>query len=82
MATVDQAPTFDDAARSEILLALTPDVGPILRTRLLERFKTAEAIFAASEAALQEVQGIGSKISRRISARRLLRNVIRNISGG
>jgi DNA processing protein len=66
MATVDESPPFDDAARAEILLALTPDVGPILRSRLLERFETAEAIFAASESTLQDVQGIGPKISRRI----------------
>ena len=57
---------IDDALRAEILLALTPDVGPILRTRLVERFGDAAAVLAASESALQEVQGIGPKISQRI----------------
>ncbi|MBX3425776.1 MAG: DNA-processing protein DprA [Pirellulales bacterium] len=58
--------TLDEAARAEVLLALTPDVGPLLRARLLERFGAAAEVFAASEAALQEVPGIGPKISRRI----------------
>ncbi|MCC6491991.1 MAG: DNA-protecting protein DprA [Pirellulales bacterium] len=60
------SPDLDQAARAEVLLALTPDVGPILRTRLLERFGEAGAVFAASEAELQSVPGIGPKISRRI----------------
>lgn len=68
MATVDEAPTFDDAARAEILLALTPDVGPILRTRLLERFETAEAIFAASESALQGKYWYHNASKTRLSA--------------
>jgi DNA processing protein len=55
-----------DRERAQILLALTPDVGPILRARLLERFDNAACVFAASEAELQSVQGIGPKISRRI----------------
>src|SRR4051794_32714221 len=57
-------------ARAQILLALTPDVGPILRTRLLERFSDATSVFAASEADLQSVQGVGPKISRRILSAR------------
>jgi DNA processing protein len=57
---------LDDAQRAEILLALTPDVGPILRGRLLERFGDAASVTAASEADLQTVQGVGPKISRRI----------------
>jgi DNA processing protein len=59
-------PTFDENARAQILLALTPDVGPILRTRLMERFGNAACVFASSEAELQSVPGIGPKISRRI----------------
>jgi DNA processing protein len=57
---------FDDRDRAEILLALTPEVGPILRSRLLERFGDAETVLAASESDLQDVPGIGPKISRRI----------------
>lgn len=66
MATTADPLNLDEAARAEVLLALTPDVGPILRARLLERFGVAAEVFAASEAALQGVQGIGPKISRRI----------------
>jgi DNA processing protein len=57
---------LSEADRAAILLALTPDVGPILRGRLLERFGDAAAVMQASEAALQEVQGIGPRISARI----------------
>jgi hypothetical protein len=41
---------LDDADRADLLLALTPDVGPVLRVRLLERFGDARAVAAASEA--------------------------------
>ena len=36
MAASNNQPDLDEAARAQILLALTPDVGPILRTRLLK----------------------------------------------
>jgi DNA processing protein len=62
----DVSPPLDESARAEILLALTPDVGPILRSRLIERFGDAAAALAASEESLQSVSGIGPKISRRI----------------
>ncbi|MEQ8211800.1 MAG: DNA-processing protein DprA [Lacipirellulaceae bacterium] len=62
---------FNDSDRAQILLALTRDVGPLTRARLLEAFATPERVLAASEADLQKVQGIGPKISRRIiNARR------------
>jgi DNA processing protein len=57
---------LDDSDRAEILLALTPEVGPVLRSRLVERFGDAASVLAASEADLQQVQGVGPKISRRI----------------
>jgi DNA processing protein len=67
MATVaGSIATLDENARAQILLALTPDVGPILRGRLLERFETADCVFTASELDLQSVQGVGPKISSRI----------------
>lgn len=65
------ANSFDSGDRAQILLALTRDVGPLTRARLLEAFATPERVLAASEAELQKVQGIGPKISRRIiNARR------------
>jgi DNA processing protein len=57
---------LDDADRAAILLALTQDVGPILRSRLLERFGDATSVLAASESNLQTVQGVGPKIAQRI----------------
>jgi DNA processing protein len=65
MSVVDAA-ELSDADRAEILLALTPDVGPILRGRLLDRFGDAASVIAAPEADLQQVQGIGPKISAKI----------------
>jgi DNA processing protein len=62
---------LSDADRAEILLALTPDVGPVLRARLLARFGDAGSVFKASESNLQEVQGVGPKIGANIiNARR------------
>jgi DNA processing protein len=70
-ADLNAASELDEADRAELLLALTPEVGPVLRTRLLERFGDARQVLAASEVDLQQVPGIGPKISRRIiNARR------------
>jgi DNA processing protein len=70
-ADLNAASELDEADRAELLLALTPEVGPVLRTRLLERFGDARQVLAASEVDLQQVPGIGPKISQRIiNARR------------
>jgi DNA processing protein len=63
---VNAGAALDDADRAEILLALTPDVGPVLRRRLLERFGTAAAVLSASQSQLQDTQGVGPKIAARI----------------
>lgn len=57
---------WDDSDRAQVLLALTPDVGPLLRSRLLERFSSASDVLTASEEQLQQVQGVGPKTARRI----------------
>ncbi len=62
----DAVADLDEADRADLLLALTPEVGPVLRVRLLQRFGDAAAVMAASEGALQEVQGIGPKVSKHI----------------
>jgi DNA processing protein len=49
-------------------LALTQSVGWVLIHRLLERFKSLEAIFAASTTELRSVQGIGPQIAANIQA--------------
>jgi DNA processing protein len=70
-ADLNAASELDEADSAELLLALTPEVGPVLRTRLLERFGDARQVLAASEVDLQQVPGIGPKISQRIiNARR------------
>lgn len=66
MSALDHNTLLDDADRADLLLALTPDVGPVLRVRLLERFGDAAAVLSASDSDLQQVQGIGPKISKRI----------------
>ena len=48
------AETLDDADRAEMLLALTPDVGPVLRQRLLERFGDAGRALHAEPRAVGE----------------------------
>jgi len=49
-------------------LSLVPDVGPITRRALLERFGTAAAVFAAAPSELREVRGVGPKLMQRIVA--------------
>ncbi|MCA9260033.1 MAG: DNA-processing protein DprA [Planctomycetales bacterium] len=53
-------------ARAALQLALTPDVGPLLRSRLLADWGDAASVLAASETQLQQTLGIGPKIARRI----------------
>jgi len=63
--------SFSPSQRAQILLALTRDVGPLLRARLLDAFATPERVLTASEHELQQVSGVGPKISKRIiNARR------------
>lgn len=57
----------DDQLRQELLLALVPGVGPLMRRRLLDRFGSAPAIFDAHPDQLQSVDGIGPTLARRIS---------------
>lgn len=52
--------------RNAVRMALVPGIGPRIRKALLDRFETAEAVFAANSDALQAVQGVGSKLSRAV----------------
>lgn len=47
--------------------ALTPEVGPVLFGRLIERFGSAQHALGASVAQLQEVEGIGPSIAEQIA---------------
>jgi DNA processing protein len=59
-----------DELIDSVRLALLPGVGPRLRKALLERFHSPAAVFAASRADLQSVEGIGPKIAAAIVAGR------------
>lgn len=60
----------DNPLAAEIRLCLTSGIGPRTRQALLERFGTAQAVFAAAPSDLREVAGVGPKILRAISAAR------------
>jgi DNA processing protein len=49
-----------------LALSLVPGVGSTLFKRLLERFKTPEAVFRATARQLSEVEGLGEKVVREI----------------
>jgi DNA processing protein len=49
-----------------LALSLTPGVGSVLFKRLLERFKTPEAVFSAPMKELLRIEGLGEKVAREI----------------
>ena len=49
-----------------LALSLTPGVGSILIKRLLDRFKTPEAVFRASLKELVRIEGLGEKVAGEI----------------
>ncbi len=55
-----------DGISAELLLALTPGIGPRLRKSLLEHFGSAAAVVNAAPSDLRAVPGIGQKLSRSI----------------
>lgn len=64
------ADTSDATVRATLQLALTPGVGGVLFRALLERFGSAEAALAASEAELASVPGFGPKRSADVARAR------------
>ena len=74
LSTVMVPPAPDsDCRHAELLLALTPGVGPRLRKALLDHFGSAQAVNAAAPSDLRAVPGIGQKVCRSIvQARREL----------
>jgi DNA processing protein len=59
-----------DGRSAELLLALTPGIGPLLRKLLVEYFGSADAVLSAAASDLRAVPGIGQKLSRTILAAR------------
>jgi DNA processing protein len=59
-------PTISASGRGYLRLHLCDEVGPIRARRLVEHFGNVEAIFGASMAELQRVEGIGPVIAKSI----------------
>ena len=59
-----------DGPSAELLLALTPGIGPRLRKTLVGHFGSAAAVINAAASDLRAVPGIGQKLSRSIVAAR------------
>jgi DNA processing protein len=59
-----------EGQQAELLLALTPGIGPRLRKALIEHFGSAAAVMSAAVSDLRSVPGIGQKLSRGIVAAR------------
>lgn len=55
-----------DNISAELMLALTPGIGPRLRKKLLDHFGSAAAVIGAAPSDLRSVPGIGQKLSRSI----------------
>jgi len=64
------APAATTPSAAELLLALTPGIGPRLRKALLAHFGSADAVINAAASDLRAVPGIGQKLSRSIVASR------------
>jgi DNA processing protein len=63
-------PEDDELLAAEVVLAMTPGLGPRLREALLERFGSVRAVLAASPSELREVAGIGPKLCANLLAAR------------
>lgn len=61
-------PADDAGLRHLLRLTLVPGVGPVLLSRLLERFGSAGAVLEASPAALEKIEGIGPARAASIAA--------------
>jgi DNA processing protein len=64
----DSSCRSEESVLANLRLALTPGVGPRTRSALLERFGSAEEIFAAAPSQLRETPGVGAKVCERIIA--------------
>jgi len=64
----ESVPTSDADTRAMLRLSMTPGIGPILISRLHERFGSAPAILEAPLTHLQQVQGISAERARAIRA--------------
>jgi DNA processing protein len=63
-----------------LALSLTPGVGSVLIKRLLDRFKTPEAVFRAPLKELMKIEGLGEKMAGEIQKGPLEKSVKRELS--
>ena len=70
LAKMSGEPKDIDGRSAELLLTLTPGIGPRLRKALLDHFGSAGAVVSASASDLRAVRGVGQKLSRAIIASR------------
>ncbi len=63
-----------------LALSLTPGVGSVLIKRLLDRFKTPEAVFRAPLKELMKIEGLGEKVAGEIQKGPLEKSVKREFS--
>jgi DNA processing protein len=61
-----ESTTIDSQKAAELLLTLTPGVGPRLRKALVAHFGSPDAVVRAAASDLRSVPGIGQKLSRGI----------------
>lgn len=64
----DRSPGDDETLSAELRLCMVSGVGPRIRKALLERFGTAENVFQAAPSELREVDGVGTKLLRALTA--------------
>jgi DNA processing protein len=65
----ERAEAADDATlAAELRLCMVSGVGPLMRKKLLERFGSAAGVFKAAPSELREVDGVGPKLVREITA--------------
>lgn len=66
MDIMDPALVITDLGRHYLKLQSAPELGPIRLARLLEQLGGVEAVLGASQARLEEVEGVGPKVARSV----------------
>ncbi len=64
----DPAQSVDEALAAELRLCMVSGVGPRIRKALLKRFEGAANVFRAAPSELRDVEGVGPKLVRSITA--------------
>src|SRR6187549_1728002 len=65
---LEQVQNGDDVLSAELRLCMVSGVGPRMRKTLLDRFGSAANIFKAAPSELREVDGVGPKLLRALTA--------------